>query len=48
MLNFDREKYLSPLFNFVLLVKLRNILCGSHVPLFLEFINIVSSDSIAG
>ena len=42
MLNFDREKYLSPLFNFVLFAKLRNILCRSYVPLFLEFINIVS------
>ena len=41
MLGFDEATYLSLLFNFILPVRLSNILWGSYVLLFLEFMNIV-------
>ena len=41
MLRLKRATYLSPLFTFILSVRLSNSLCGSDVLLFLELINIV-------
>ena len=40
MLRFDKTKYLSLLFKFILYASFRNILWESEVLLFLEFINI--------
>ena len=41
MLRFDKETYLSPLFQFILSVRLSISLWGSDVSLFLVFINLV-------
>ena len=43
MLRFDKAKYLSFLFKFILSERLSHSLRGSDVLLFLEFINIVST-----
>ena len=42
MLRFDKAIYLSLLFEFISSLRLNNSLQGSVVPLFLEFINIIS------
>ena len=41
MLRFDKAKYLSLPFRFVLSGRLSNSLSGSNILLFLEFINIL-------